>query len=307
MSWSLSMLLLLAATAASALQPVTTRRGALDAAAASSCAAAFGVVRRPAGAAVPLCDEAVSLLRKGDQEVFLVGTAHVSKYSAQLVADTIDAVKPTLIMVELDAKRVSGFGGTADAPAKKLPPANLGQRVGAFLVGSVLKRMYASLDKLGLDTGAEFSVALQLARDGAVPLLLADRDVDETLRRLSDAVRATTSDELERFDAAIGASLASQLSAKIDDKDAVAASVELIKKRDTVRKLVGGLKDNVPELYEALVDSRDAYMTASLLDRLAATGRGPQRVVAVVGMAHEDGISSRLAARGFVPKKTCAA
>ena len=67
-----------------------------------------------------------------------------------------------------------------------------------------------------------------------------------------------------------------------------------------MRTIVAALEANAPALYDALVDSRDAYMAASLLDRLGAAGPG-QRVVAVVGMAHEDGIARRLAARGFAP------
>ena len=149
-------------------------------------------------------------------------------------------------------------------------------------------------------------LALTCFRDIDAPmlLLLADRDVDETLRRLSTAVRATAPEQLAAFDAAIGAEIAGPLAVDVfsADRDAVSASVELVKKRATVRALVAGMKDTLPELYDALVGSRDEYMAASLLGRLTDL-TGPQRVVAVVGMAHEDGIARALAADGFRHKR----
>ena len=63
---------------------------------------------------------------------------------------------------------------------------------------------YRSLDKLGLDSGAEFAVALDRSKMAGIPVLLADRDVDETLQRVSEAVKATSSVDLARFDAAAG-------------------------------------------------------------------------------------------------------
>lgn len=287
-----------------ALAPVVSRRGMCERT--SAAAAAAWTAARPrsaaAAAAPPLCDEAVSALANGKSTVYLVGTAHVSDVSARLVAETIDAVRPTLVMVELDGKRVQGFGGEAPGPATPLAPAPVGQRLGAFVVGTVLRSLYKSLERLGLDTGQEFAVALRKARSAGVPVLLADRDVDETLRLVGDAVRKTTSKDLENFEAALSPALAGDLTRAVDvaSRDSVASTVELVKKRETVRTIVAALEANAPALYDALVDSRDAYMAASLLDRLGAAGPG-QRVVAVVGMAHEDGIARRLAARGFAP------
>ena len=286
-----------------ALAPVASRRGMCERAGAAAAAAWTAARPRSAAAAAPpLCDEAVSALANGKSTVYLVGTAHVSDVSARLVAETIDAVRPTLVMVELDGKRVQGFGGEAPGPAKPLAPAPVGQRLGAFVVGTVLRSLYKSLERLGLDTGQEFAVALRKARSAGVPVLLADRDVDETLRLVGDAVKKTTSKDLENFEAALSPALAGELTGTVDvaSRDSVASTVELVKKRETVRTIVAALEANAPALYDALVDSRDAYMAASLLDRLGAAGPG-QRVVAVVGMAHEDGIARRLAARGFAP------
>ncbi|KAH8051107.1 TraB-like protein [Aureococcus anophagefferens] len=264
-----------------ALAPVVSRRGMCERAGAAAAAAWTAARPRSAAAAPPLCDEAVSALANGKSTVYLVGTAHVSDVSARLVAETIDAVRPTLVMVELDGKR----------------------RLGAFVVGTVLRSLYKSLERLGLDTGEEFAVALRKARSAGVPVLLADRDVDETLRLVGDAVRKTTSEDLENFEAALSPALAGDLTRAVDvaSRDSVASTVELVKKRETVRTIVAALEANAPALYDALVDSPRAHGASR------AGAAGPGQRVAVVGMAHEDGIARRLAARGAPAPRRAAA
>ena len=66
-----------------------------------------------------------------------------------------------------------------------------------------------------------------------------------------------------------------------------------LKQRDNVRALAAYLKESVPPFYDALIAERDAYMAASLLG--CADGA---RVVAVVGLAHVDGIEAALLAQG---------
>ena len=82
---------------------------------------------------VVLCDQAVSRLvnTKTAQEVYVIGTAHVSTLSAELVRDTIRLVQPDQVMVELDSQRVkkrapAPAGATSSAGSaanEKLPPA----------------------------------------------------------------------------------------------------------------------------------------------------------------------------------------
>lgn len=97
---------------------------------------------------------------------------------------------------------------------------------------------YASLEKLGFDTGAEFVVAMERAATMSIPVLLADRDVDETLRALADAARATTPEEVTALnERLLAAGNTDQLFAT-NDRAGIASSVELIKQRDTVRGFV---------------------------------------------------------------------
>ena len=300
-----------------------------------AAAAALGTRAPPAVAVPPACDDAVAVWSNGNRQVYIVGTAHVSEKSAELVAQTIDAVQPTLVMLELDRKRLKGAPAAASSASTPQPPRrpSLLERTGAWVVGSLLSGLYKSLDDLGLNSGREFSVALTKARENNIQILLADRDVDETLRRLSAAIQQTTSQsgaqiialpnsldrflrrsqDFERFEAL--ATTISGMAEPVDlgDKNSVTGAIESIKTRSTVKELVKDLRESLPNIYSALVDERDEYMTQSLLSRLSEQPRSaPQRVVAVVGLAHEDGINRRLAKTGYAaapapPRRLCQA
>ena len=278
-----------------------------------------------------LCDEAVTRLSDGRADVFLIGTAHISNLSARLVATLIDEVRPDLIMLELDAKRVKQPPGGSPTSAYAAAPSALvaagasrdsaapdGQgplaALGGWAVGSALRGLYSQSEALGLSSGDEFAVAMRAASRLGVPILLADRDVDETLRRLFEALRKTkfTGDldvdaETERQIRVANDALSTGLKSQGDERrDQVAATVELLKRRATVRQVVAGFARQAPELYEALVASRDRYMASTLLSALRPPGGGatgaPRRVVGVVGMAHEDGIARSLEDAGFRTK-----
>jgi len=78
------------------------------------------------------CDQAVSRLLNANtgQEVYIVGTAHISAVSAELVRDTIRLVRPNKIMVELDSQRVKkrapvSSSATTGASPDTPPPSSL--------------------------------------------------------------------------------------------------------------------------------------------------------------------------------------
>ncbi|KAJ8603210.1 hypothetical protein CTAYLR_003828 [Chrysophaeum taylorii] len=217
-------------------------------------------------------DEEISHLTNGWSDVYIVGTAHVSNASAQVVASTIDRVQPDLIAVELDAKRL--------ARATTKP-----RGVGGFVLSLVLRALYRAFDILGYNSGAEFQVALDKARNYRIPVLLADRDIDVTFQRVSEALKAIDPAKLDEIETPFFV------------EDSLTASIELMKTRQNVRAIVGQLKDLAPELYEAILVERDDVIASNLI--AAINDARPRAVVAVVGMAHEDGIEARLKKKGF--------
>ena len=55
-----------------------------------------------------VCDPTVSVWRRGDRIIYLLGTAHISSVSANLAAELVHDTHPDAVFVELDLKRVGG-------------------------------------------------------------------------------------------------------------------------------------------------------------------------------------------------------
>ncbi|KAL4422409.1 hypothetical protein ABPG75_008606 [Micractinium tetrahymenae] len=125
-------------------------------------------------------------------EIFIVGTAHVSKRSAEEVRDMIRLVKPQSVMVELCSGRAARLrsGNTDQDFLKQMlgsmfaPGGTLSQK----LVQVSLPMMYRVLKLLGMDPGGEFKVALQEAERIGARVVYGDRDVNQTLQRLSQTM-----------------------------------------------------------------------------------------------------------------------
>jgi pheromone shutdown protein TraB len=149
-------------------------------------------------------------------DVWLIGTAHGSRASAQSVRELIEEVKPDVVMVELCAGRAEqmrdGEGGEGDesatSPERKglvalcsqaFESAGLG---GASNVG--IGAYGALLQSLGMDSGQDMLAAMETAESMNVPVIYGDRPVQQTL----DGLRAAMGwgELLHMMQAASGAS-----------------------------------------------------------------------------------------------------
>jgi hypothetical protein len=66
-----------------------------------------GSSSRAAELVLPECSDTIVALRNGaGRQIVLIGTAHISEDSVRLVRNTIRALKPDMVMIELDKKRV---------------------------------------------------------------------------------------------------------------------------------------------------------------------------------------------------------
>lgn len=238
---------------------------------------------------VPLCDEDVSVLTSGNKQIVLVGTAHVSEESSRLVRRVIRSVQPDLVMVELDRRRAATLlykdkvrrGGeqTADGVSSSAAQQSRGA---AF---------YQSLEAKGFPAGGEFLAAIEEARLLNATVLLGDQDIDITLQRLREArleVRQLRAEGvLSREDAkaalrGLPRSLLQRSEALTADD--VTQMTDDLRRRDNARAVAAYLKQAAPPVYEAMIGERDAYM-ANALEVAPGT-----RVVAVVGLAHLEGM-----------------
>jgi pheromone shutdown protein TraB len=199
--------------------------------------------------------------------------------------------------------------GTQPPVTTKAPPAdykpNPIMRAASVALGNSLKGMYKKMDSAGFQSGEEFVVAIREGQNIGSAIVLGDRDVEVTLGRLTDALARTDLKALMNPDSELEQSLKelvpNQMSSNgggdLNDeqfREEFSSFVEVMKAKDNVKKIMSELQRVAPALYEALVSERDAYMAAGLngLDEL-------ETIVAVMGIAHVDGVEQNLKLNGW--------
>ncbi len=213
-------------------------------------------------------------LNNGD-EIYLVGTAHVSQNSVQEVEQVIDAVQPDRVCLELDQGRFDSKTKARDYSAMDLR--KVFKEGKAFLV--LANTALASFQKkMGIQTGSapgeEILSAGRLAEQKGIPFSLCDRDISVTFKR---AWRKSSF--LNRMKL-----LATLLSAVFDKEEFKPEELEQLKKSDTLQEMMNSMAKELPSVKEVLIDERDRYLASSII---SAPGH---RKVAVVGAGHAPGI-----------------
>ena len=221
-------------------------------------------------------------------EVFLVGTAHVSRASADEVRRVIRAVRPGTVVVELCPARAARLMSPEppraphEALAELLAALGAPGGLSAKLLGLTMKGFYAAWRHAGLEPGAEFKVALQEAQTLRAKVVHGDRDVRDTLAALAGTFSLSGALRAAAAAPPPPPELARVLSADVGVEEAI----ERLKNRRTVAALTRHLRAIHPEGVRVMLDERDDVLAAALR---AAEGR----VVGVVGLAHVDGIEAR--------------
>jgi pheromone shutdown protein TraB len=198
----------------------------------------------------------------------------------------------------------SSSSSTITSPAMMPNPI---MKAASQVVGNSIKGMYKKLDSAGFQAGEEFVVAIREGQEIGSDIILGDRDVEVTLRRVTEGLARTDLKALMNPDSELEQSLKELVPSSVsmnakDDMDLSDAEfreefstfVETMKAKENVRKVMSQLEKIAPALYQALVSERDAYMAAGLngLDEL-------ETIVAVVGVAHVDGIERSLSGNGW--------
>jgi pheromone shutdown-related protein TraB len=194
----------------------------------------------------------------------------------------IEELRPDTVCVELDAARHQAL-----VDPKRWRNLDIfeiiRQRRMAFWVTSLGLSSYQRRlgEKLGVRPGAEMLAAIDHAERVGARLVLADRDIQATLKRTWAALGIW--DCLQLFGALIGSLFAKGEITK--------EQVEALKDQDTISELVREFAEVMPRLQTPLIDERDRYLMSAIRE---APG---QRVVAVVGAGHVGGMVRYLHAK----------
>ena len=222
----------------------------------------------------------VHFLEVDGREFILVGTAHVSRESAELGRRVIEQEKPDRVCVELDAQRYQALTQKQRWEALDIKEVIRKKQLSTLMVNLLLSAYQKKLGvKLGVMPGTELLEATRAAEENGIPVSLCDRDVRVTLRR---AWRSTPFLKKTLLLSAI-------LTSVFDEKEVTEEQIEDMLQGDVLSELMKELGEAMPALKRVLIDERDMFLTHKIRDSEG------ERIVAVVGAGHLDGIKKALA------------
>lgn len=226
-----------------------------------------------------MSEENITRIHLDGKEYILIGTAHVSKHSAEQVKEVIEAEQPDSVCVELDEQRYQSI--TEGSKWKEMDIIQVIKEKKASLllmnlaISSFQNRM---ADQFGIKAGQEMIQGIESAKAAGAKLVLADRNIQITFARIWGNLGLK------------GKSLLlSQVVASIFSKDTITEEeLEKMKNQDTINAILNEFTDSFPRLKKPLIDERDQYLAQKIKD---APG---EKIVAVLGAAHVPGIKEEI-------------
>jgi pheromone shutdown-related protein TraB len=214
-------------------------------------------------------------LKSDDKEFLLIGTAHVSKESADLVKRTIEEATPDAVCVELCESRYEAIRRNDRWQDMNIVNVIKEKKTFLLLANLLLASFQKRIaEKLDIKPGAEMIQAIDTAETLGAEIVLADRDIRVTLSRIWRNTGLW--DKLK---------IIFQLALSLGNVDEITeADVEKMKQEDILQSLLSELGKSLPFLRAILIDERDRYLTHKIK---SAPGN---KIVAVVGAGHVPGI-----------------
>jgi len=226
---------------------------------------------------MPMTDnpKMVHHLEYDHKQVILVGTAHVSRESAQQVACVIRDESPDTVCVELCQSRYQSIRQKERWQetdiVKIIKEKKTFLLLSNLLLASFQKRI---AKKLKIVPGQEMITAINTADEIGAKIHLADRDIRTTLSR--------TWREMGLWNKI---KLLFQLILSLGEVDEIKEEdIEKMKQEDVLEILLAEVGESLPVLKEILINERDRYLAAKIR---TAPGR---KIVAIVGAGHIPGI-----------------
>ena len=218
-----------------------------------------------------------------DARVVLLGTAHVSRASAEEVREQLDSGDYDAVAVELcNSRYLSLIDPDAITRMDLFQVIREGKAsmVAAQLALSAYQQRLA--EQFNIEPGAEQRQAIAQAQKHGLPVLLIDRDIGVTLRRVVANVSWWKRAGL------VGGLLASVLSRE----DVGEEEIEKLKEGDMLETTFSEFAAERKDLFDPLIAERDRYMAARILNERSE--HGYRNILAVIGAGHQKGIAEQL-------------
>ena len=223
-----------------------------------------------------------------DREIILIGTAHISQASKELVRETIENEHPDTVCIELDEGRLQSIRDPERWKKTDLKEVikkkQIATLIANLVLGSYQKRMG---DQTGVKPGSELKEAADIATSKDIPIVLADRDIKITLKRTWACTPWYRK-----------LSLLGGLFGSIFDKTEISEEdLAKIKEQDALNSMMQEFGKTYPEVKQVLIDERDQFLAGRIKN---AEGK---KIVAVVGAGHVKGIAAIISENKELPSE----
>lgn len=221
----------------------------------------------------------VDLVEINGRKIYLVGTAHVSQSSVELVENIIRRYEPDTVCVELCESRAQAMKNPdrwQETDIFKVIRAGKAYVLLAQLVLSSFQKRIAR--QLGIQPGEEMRRAMETAEALGIAVAYSDREVRTTLKR---AWAKAGFWSLTRLSCSLMLSL-------FVSEEVTEAEIEELKTGDMLSEMMAEFSGYLPGVKEVLIDERDKYLSAKVLEADGDT------VVAVVGAGHIPGMKQNI-------------
>jgi pheromone shutdown-related protein TraB len=235
--------------------------------------------------ALPSTSGPLKTITVGGTRYTLLGTAHVSAESADDVRQLINNGTFDAVAIELCDARHHSIDNP-DAMGEQdlfqvFKQGKAGMVAASLALGAFQQRI---AEQSGIQPGAEMRAAIEECRTRKLPLLLVDRDVGITLKRIYRNVPWWQRFSL--FSGLLGSVMSRQDVSKED--------IEKLKEGDMLEATFSEFAAESEALYTPLIRERDRYMALRLAEE-APPGRY-QNVLVVLGAGHLKGTGEHLEA-----------
>ena len=209
------------------------------------------------------------------REIILVGTAHVSRDSVELVAQVIDTEKPDTVCVELCKPRYEAIRQKDKWQQTDIVKVIREKRTSILLSQLIMASLQRKIAlKFNVTPGEEMLRAIDRADAAGAQIILADREIRVTLLRTWRKMGFWSKVKF----------LPEVLLSLFGTDEITEEEIEKLKQHDVLELALQTIGEKMPDLKTTLIDERDLYLAHTISH---APG---SRIVAVVGAGHVPGI-----------------
>ncbi|MCB2166121.1 MAG: TraB/GumN family protein [Deltaproteobacteria bacterium] len=220
-------------------------------------------------------DTPIHRLERDGRTITLIGTAHVSQESADLVRRTIETEQPDTVCIELCESRLQSVRQKSRWQEMDIIKVVKEKKAFLLLSNLILASFQKRIaDRMDIKPGQEMITAVEAAEAAGAQVWLADRDIRVTLSRTWRSMGLW--DKIK---------LLYQLLMSLGEVDDLSQEdIERMKQEDVLNALLEEIGASQPVIRAILIDERDRYLAQKIKEAPGA------HIVAVVGAGHVPGI-----------------